>query len=449
MNPQHMSRQQADPAGLTSLRCMFANTGWLVFERVVKLLIGIFAIALTARYLGAERFGTLTFSLAIVALYAQVATLGLNSIVTRDLVEDPKAESAVLGTAFFLRGAGGLLASCAALGTILLLRPADSVSLLLVAVYSLGTIFRTLEVLDFYFQAHVQSRFVAAAKLLGTAVNAGLIISLVAVGSTIVWFAAAKTTELAVFTLALLTIFVFRGNRPTRWRFQLHRAKAMLRQSWPLILSGFGAVIYLKLDQIMLGQMIGDHAVGIYAAAAQLSEAWYFLPIAIASSAFPNLIKLRSRSPETYEGALRAIFGLLGWLGILIAVFATMLASLIVHTVYGSEFLESAPILAVHIWACAFIFMRAALSKWLIMEHLYIFSLLTHSAGAFVNIALNLVLIPSLEGLGAAIATVVSYTFASYLALFLHPRTWPIARLMTVSIIAPVPWSKLLSFLRR
>src|SRR5690606_30494984 len=100
----------------------------------------------------------------------------------------------------------------------------------------------------------------------------------------------------------------------------------------------------------------------------------------------------------------------------LLAIVVSFASPWIIRFLFGESYAPAAAILSIHVWAGIFIFMRAVLSKWLIAEELYWFSLVTHVSGAVVNIGLNLWLIPILGGKGAAIATLVSYSTSSYLS---------------------------------
>ena len=139
---------------------------------------------------------------------------------------------------------------------------------------------------------------------------------------------------------------------------------------------------------------------------------------------------------------LQKLYSFLLWLAVGVAILVTVSASPVITLLYGSNYLEAADVLTVHIWSGLFIFMRAALSKWFIIEDLLIFSLVTHSLGAIINILANLLLIPASGMMGAAIATLISYATASYLALFLHPKTLVAARMMTLAVLFPLKYLK-------
>ena len=211
-----------------------------------------------------------------------------------------------------------------------------------------------------------------------------------------------------------------------------------MKQGWIIYLASFFAVIYLKIDQVMLRWLADSTEVGVYAVAARFSEVWYFIPTAIVASVFPDMIKLRESNESRFTHRLQQLFDSLAVLGMLIAMLVTLIAPWVIPLIFGADYAASVPILVIHTWASVFIFMRAALSKWILIEDALYFSLLTQGLGAVSNIVLNYFLIPLYGGEGAAWATLISYTIASFLALLLYPRTRPIFWLMLNALIAPV-----------
>jgi O-antigen/teichoic acid export membrane protein len=241
-----------------------------------------------------------------------------------------------------------------------------------------------------------------------------------------------------ISSIFLVIAYQYLKNKILNWKFSFVLAKTLLSQSWPLIISSFGSVIYLKIDQLMLAQMTTDASVGIYSVAVRLSEVWYFIPMAIATSFFPSLLKTREQGIEIYHSKLQKVYDLLVYAALILAIPITFLATPVIKILYGNAYEESGLILSIHIWASVFIFMRALLSKWLIAENMFIFSLVTHASGAIINILFNLLLIPKFGGVGAAIATLISYATASYFALFLHSQTWVMGLMMTKAMLAPI-----------
>jgi O-antigen/teichoic acid export membrane protein len=293
----------------------------------------------------------------------------------------------------------------------------------------------------------VQARYVSIARLLAQLVFVGVTLLLVLLGSGVVMFAIPYLLQALIAATILLLLFRAKaGMRLSEWRFNRTHARDLLKQGWVIYLASFFAVIYLKIDQVMLRWLADSTEVGVYAVAARLSEVWYFIPTAIVASVFPKLIDLRESDEALFTHRLQQLFDGLAMLGMLIALLVTVVAPWLIQWIFGMDYAASAAILVIHTWASVFIFMRAALSRWILIENALYFSLLTQGLGALSNVVLNYILIPVYGGQGAAWATLVSYAIASFFAVLLYPRTRPVFWLMLNALFAPVRYPfKLLS----
>ena len=196
-------------------------------------------------------------------------------------------------------------------------------------------------------------------------------------------------------------------------------------------------VIYLKIDQFMLRWMLGLEEVGIYSVAASISETWYFIPTAIMISFFPKLIELSNKKNSLYKLRLQQLIDMVFIIALIIAILITLLADEIILFLFGDPFIQSANVLIIHIWASLFIFMRAVFSKWVLIENMLVFSVVTEGLGTISNILLNLWFIPSFGLTGAAFASLISYAIASYFSLLLHPRSRIVFIMMSKAMFSP------------
>jgi O-antigen/teichoic acid export membrane protein len=194
----------------------------------------------------------------------------------------------------------------------------------------------------------------------------------------------------------------------------------------------------------MLRWLVDAEEVGIYSVAAKLSEAWYFMPTAIVASLFPKLLELKKSDEGQFKKRLQQLFDMLYGIALALAILITFISGPVIDFLYGVEFSKAAVILSIHIWAGIFIFMRAAFSKWILVEDAITFSMFTQGAGALVNVLLNFVFIPMYTGTGAAIATIISYATASYFSLLFYKKTRPIFFMMTKSLLSPFRYLNIL-----
>ena len=192
-----------------------------------------------------------------------------------------------------------------------------------------------------------------------------------------------------------------------------------------LAFNTFGIVImvYMRIDQVMIKVMLDNEAAGNYAAAVKLSEAWYFVPMVITQSFFPAILDAKKQSEQAYYVRLQRLYDLLVWLSIGVALPITILSKWVIVSLYGVAYSQGGAVLSIHIWAGLFVAMGVANSKWLLVENLQIISLINTTIGAFINIILNLILIPLYGIVGAALATVISYSLAAYFFLLVHVKS--------------------------
>ena len=171
------------------------------------------------------------------------------------------------------------------------------------------------------------------------------------------------------------------------------------------------------------GQMAGDKAVGIYAAAVRISEVWYFVPMAIVASVFPAILEAKKRSKVLYYARLQKLYDLMVVISVSIALPMTFMSTPLVNFLFGEAYLGAGTVLAIHIWASVFVFLGVASSKWFLAENRQILSMHRTVLGAVANVGLNLWLIPQYGAVGAALTTVLSYAIAAFLADVLQQET--------------------------
>jgi len=425
---------------------IFSNIIWLIGDKGIALTISLFVGVLLARYLGPEKFGAYNYALAFVSIFSILSSLGLNGIVIKDLVNSSDKEPEIMGTSFTLRFIGSLISIGLIILIVTLFNVSDLETLPLILLLSLSNIASAFSTINFYFESQVLSKYIVKAHLLSQLIYYILLLTLIFSNASLIFIAVAFVSQSMINSILIIYMYLGQKQKIVAWRFNGNRAKSLLSRSWPLILSSFGAIIYLKIDQIMLGQMTSNTEVGIYSVAVRFSEVWYFIPNLIVASYFPSLLKTREKNYQKYNLRLQRIYDLLMLGALSLSICMTFVSSPLINLLYGQSYENSAIILSIHIWASIFIFMRALLSKWLIAEDLYIFSFVTHTSGAIVNFILNLFLIPHFGGIGAAIATVISYAFASYVSLFFHNKTFVSGKMMTLALLSPIRYIKLIKF---
>lgn len=412
------------------------STAWLVFEKVVYLAVSLAVTVALARYLEPSLFGDLSYLLALVALFMPFMSMGLNSIVSRELLLRPDDVDQIIGSSLFIRSVASVFVTLIVVSASSFYLSDDNT--MFFTVLMISSIASAAQVIDFWLQAKLANRYAVFLRLLVLVFFS--LIRIVAIYKTADFslFVYLIAFELAVTGLLYLMIYQRLSGRLLRLRVTFEEIKGLWKGARWLLMSGIAAIIYLKIDQVMLGIMLDSYAVGVYAAAARVSEVWYFIPAAIVTSFFPQLIKNKQADPSIYRVHIQKLNDVLFTLAVGVAVLMTLFGNGLVNWLFGESYSDSIPILVVHIWGAVFVFIRALLSKWLIAENLLALSLLSQGLGALANVALNYFLIPILGPIGAAYATVISYSIAAYLVLFFHPKLWRMAIITTKSFFLPI-----------
>jgi O-antigen/teichoic acid export membrane protein len=393
------------------------NTGWMFGGRFISLGISFFVGIYIARYLGPSNYGLLSYVTSFVGLFGFIATLGIDSIVSREIIKDHSKKDELIGTGFYIKIIGSILA-IASVFIVSFFTTKDIFTLVLIWIFSLSFIPQAFSIVEIYFQSQVLSRKVVSAQVISNIISALLKLLVIFLNKGIFWLMIIYIVEVSIYGAILLLNYRKFGNHIRNWRFNESIAKSILKDSWPLMLSAVAISIYMKIDQVIIKNMLGNEQAGIYAVAVKLSEIWYFIPMIICTSVFPSIIQAMNTSKELFESRLKKIYSLMFWLSFSIAILMTIFASPIIKTLFGNAYIESVIPLKIYIWAGISVFLGVVVSQYLVANNLSKISFLNTLLGALANIMLNILLIPKFGISGSAIATLISYTISTFSILF-------------------------------
>ena len=423
---------------ITKSHQILSNAFWIVLERIIRLGVGFFVAIWVARYLGPSHYGVLSFGLAWVALFSTFGQLGLENIVVRDVVSDRGSEAEILGTATALRLIGGLIVvigSSTLYGVFYSFE--NRTQLTVITLAGLAQILLAAEVIDWWFRSRVEWRYVFRARVIAFIIaTVGTIICITS-GLGVVWIAAMTLLNAVMLAGFLLIEWLRHSKRKQSWKARATRAKTLLLDSWPAILSGLAIMVYMRIDQIMIGSMMTEADVGVYSVAVKLSEVWYVIPLAITQSVMPSIVSARKSQNGSYEQRLIGLIALLFWSSFIVAILVTFTGPSLITILFGHEYRLAGEVLRVHFWAGIFVALGVGINQWYIAENRLQISLYGTIAGALINVLLNLVLIPEFGINGAAFSTVGSYFVAAYLPAACFPSAAPAWRILNRAIFVP------------
>jgi O-antigen/teichoic acid export membrane protein len=397
----------------TGFKKYFFNTTWLFAEQALRILSGLFVGVWVARYLGPNQYGIFSYAFAFTSIFSGLAKLGLDEILVRELVNHPERRDKYLGTAFWLKIFGAFIVM-GIMAAIVPFTSNDATTNLFIFIIASTLLFQSFELVDFYFQSQVQARIITICKVIQLILSSIIKILLILTKADLTWFVLATSFDAISLAISYFIAYRLRENSSFFQHFDLKIAKKLLKDSWPLIFTSIVVSIYMRIDQIMIKEILGEYEVGIYSVAVRLSEAFYFIPMLITSSLFPAILNVKKQSEDLYKQRLQKLYTFMVWFAIAIALPMTFFSNNLIILLFGKAYIAAGKVLMINIWASIFVFLGVSFSKYLLAENLTKITFQRTFIGAISNILLNLWLIPIYGISGAALATLSAQFIANF-----------------------------------
>jgi len=341
------------------------NSLLLIVEKCILLFLSFFNSVLLARFAGPEVFGQFSYILSMAGLFLPLSIMGLNNVVTKYIAKNPGNSHYYLKSALIVRFFGAGASVLLGLLLVLFLNENNATNILLLIILQSFTVFY---VIEFYFLGRQQVSILLKVRLLLLLIlNASKCIAILN-NAPLNILILLQGLEYVLIGLSYVLIYIVGKHyhfikRPTSKVSYFAFAQ---KGKW-LLFSGIAATIYLKIDQIMLANLVSTETVAYYAAAAKLSEVWYVFPVLIANAFTAQLSKSRFNNYHKYQLLLQRLISLLVLSALILSIATFFIAPMLIELIYGADYQSSAQILSIHIFASLFIFQRAILSKWLIL----------------------------------------------------------------------------------
>ncbi|SHJ99471.1 Membrane protein involved in the export of O-antigen and teichoic acid [Reichenbachiella agariperforans] len=400
----------------------FFNTSWLLLEKLLRIISSVLVGVWVARYLGPEDYGFFNYSQSLVLIFGTFATLGMDRVITKHLIENPEDKNRYLGTAFIIK----LVSSFSVvliLYIFLLLSNKDSFEILFVFIISSSLIFQSFNVIDLFFQSTIQNKYILIANIVSLVTSSFVKFWLVVSNAPLISFSFTIALDTFILVLTFLYLYEKSGNRVKEWEFDWRIGKGLIVQSWPLILAAALNTLYMRIDQVMIQSISGNREVGLYSSAIKLSEVWYSMGIVICNSVFPSIINSKKVSKDFYYKRLSFLFILLNGLSFVFALGMLFSSHYLIELLFGVDYMDAAVILRIHAFSSIFVFQGIASGRWLIAEGWNKYDLYRNLIGVAINVSLNFYFIPIYGGIGAAFTSLASYFVAFFLIDLISSRS--------------------------
>lgn len=417
-------------------RKFISSTSWQVVSQIYTMVLSLVVGVLTARYLGPGNYGLIGYGQSLVSIFTSVSTLGMSTVVVKDLVEKPERKSELLGTALVLRLISSTVSILLIDVLVLVIEPGNTILRYITLIQSVALVFQAFDTLSYWFLSRLENKFISIGSIVAnTLVYAWRVILLIK-GTPVIWFAASSCIQYLASGLVIGSIFVRKGN----WRlsFSMDAAKSILSRSYHFIFSGIAIALYTQVDKVMLGNMLGETEVGYYTAATSVANMWEFVPLAIINSAKVLIFESRKRSEQEYKQRLSLLLAGITAMGIVVSLGFMVFGKLAIRILYGEAYMSAVGPLVILIWGTVFAVLGSARgSTWIIAENLNKYSKNYVFISSAVNIALNWLTIPVFGIMGAAVATLVAQIVNVFIAPIFFKKTrsfiriyleaWPIS----------------------
>lgn len=404
------------------------NASWIIICKVIQSLIQLAIGMITARYLGPSNYGLISYAGSVVAFAVPVMQLGLTSTLVREYVDRPEAEGMVTGTALLMSLVSGMVCMVGVSGFVFIANRGEADTITVCILYSVCLLFQTTEVLQYWFQSKLQSRYSSLATLCAYVAVSVYKIYLLVDGKSVYWFALSHAVEYAFTGILLFASYRRTGGKKLKFYWPL--AKEMFRKSKYYILASLMVTVFQNTDHIMLKMMAGNIENGYYTTAITCVGVTQFVFHAIIDSARPGILEKYNKNRESYEKGVSALYGVVIYATALQSICFAVFAKLIVLILYGRDYLPAVPVLQILTWMTPFAFMGSVRNVWILAEEKHNLLWTINLCGVGANVLLNALVIPWWGACGAACASVLTQIFTNFAVGFLMRPIRPNNRLM-------------------
>lgn len=393
------------------------NASWIIGIQLVKSLLGMVISMLTARFLGPSNFGLINYAASIVAFVTPIMYLGLTGVLVQENVNNPEKEGEILGTSIFM----SLISSVLCIGGVIsfsaIANRGEKDTIIVCALYSILLVFQSLEMIIYWFQAKLLSKYSSMVSLAAYIIVSGYKVYLLATHKSIYWFAVSNALDYMIIAVGAYAVYKKLGG--AKLTFDVNLAKRLFSKSRYYIVSNMMIAIFAQTDRIMLKLMINDAATGYYSAAVTCAGMTGFLFTAIIDSFRPMIFDDKKTNEKQYEKDMCRLYGLIIYLSLFQSAAITLFSSLIIKILYGPAYYASINVLKLVVWYTTFSYLGSVRNIWILAEDKQKYLWIINLSGALANVFLNYILIPIMGVMGAALASLVTQIFTNVIIGFI------------------------------
>ncbi len=396
---------------------VFNNAKWIIVCKIIQSLMQLIIGMISARYLGPSNYGLINYANSIVAFALPIMKLGMDAVLVYELVKSPEKEGEIVGTSMLMNIASGIISIFGVFCFVNIANAGESETIVVCTLYSLSIFFAALEMIQYWFQYKLLSKYSSVIMLISYVIVSAYKIFLLITQKSVYWFAVTHSIEYGIIGIVLLIFYKKLNGMKLSFSFEL--AKSMFKRSKHYIIAALMVVVIQNTDHVMITFMCGKAENGFYSSAIQSAAVAHFVYVAIVDSFRPMILESKKNDQINYEKKVSLLYGIVIYMALAQAAVFTVLAEFIVGVLYGSEYVPAVPLLRVLVWYIAFSQMGVVRNVWILAEEKQKFLPWINIIGALSNVAVNFVLIPYWGALGASIASLFTQFFTNFVLGFI------------------------------
>lgn len=410
------------------------NLAWAISGKVVNLVGTLILGIIIARYLGKEEYGLMNYIISYAFLFQTLANFGLDHIEVREEAAGNVSYNIIIGTAFWLKVILGIISIFLSIGTAILLGE-DIRTVWLIAMYSCYIVFNSFVVIRNYFTSLVQNKYIVLSEIFRTFIGIAIKIALWLLKCPLEWFVAAFAFDYVLLAGGYISSYRKKIGRLRDWRFDWSYALFMMRESFPLLLTNAAVMVYQRIDQVMIGQMVSKGDVADFSIAAKFVEVMIFIPATLTHTISPILVQLLRQDRNAYIAKVQQFMNISVWLCLLCSAFVSVISYWLILYTYGEIFLPASAILQVLSFKMASVALSNSGGIMVIVERLQKWVFFRDILGCVVCVVLNWLLLPRYGAIAAAFVAIAANLAAGYLADAFVPSYHHIFRQQTKALL--------------
>ena len=392
---------------MSQVQTIFKNMSWLAVSQVIASICGFIWTMLIARYLGVSDYGVLGFAISFTGILGFTMDWGISTHIVRHISTDNDSAPKYLGNAIPLK-------SLFALGTIILtliiliLMKSNELLITVTLLFSIEMIVKSfVGLLHGSFQAFEEGKYQGISN---TIVNTILLIFILIAIFTDLGIYGIAISYILANIVALIYCYYVLNKHITKPKFEFDKefCKKITLLSIPFAITGLLYTVYYSIDVVMLTNIVGNYATGIYNATYKLISVLTLFYTVYTAVIFPVMSKFYKNDKAMLLVSFEKSVKYLMLVMIPLAVATVFYSGDVMTLIYGQEYSAGASVLSILIWTVCLLFISGAANTLLNASHREVTVTKIYAVAAVFNIALNFILIPYLSYNGAALTTVLS-----------------------------------------